>query len=91
MRWARLIAQIFQHGHRAVCGGSLFEVVVDVEEHDFVADLGAAAGGGGPILVLFQHQEYGNVSGPGPVLSAPRRQDSCVSGRVSRKCKCMRA
>ena len=38
MRWGRLIARTFEHGHRAVCGGGLFGVVVDVEVHVFVAD-----------------------------------------------------
>ena len=38
MRWAGLIARTFEHGHRAVCGGGLFGVVVDVEVHVFVAD-----------------------------------------------------
>ena len=38
MRWARLIARKFEHGHRAVCGGGLFEVVVALEEHVLVAD-----------------------------------------------------
>ena len=35
---ARLIAWTFEHGHRAVCVGGLFEVVVDLEKHVFVAD-----------------------------------------------------
>ena len=38
IRWARLIARTFGHGHRAVCSGDLFGVVVDVEVHVFVAD-----------------------------------------------------
>ena len=29
---------MFEHGHRAVCGGGLFEVAVDPEEHVFVDD-----------------------------------------------------
>ena len=33
MRWAELIARMFEHRHRAVCGGGLFGFVVDVEEH----------------------------------------------------------
>ena len=33
MSWARLIARTFEHGHRAVCDGDLFEVEVDPEEH----------------------------------------------------------
>ena len=32
MRWARLITRTSEHGHRAVCGGGLFEVIVDEEE-----------------------------------------------------------
>ena len=32
IRWARLIAQTFGHGHRAVCGGGHFEAI-GVEEH----------------------------------------------------------
>ena len=43
MRWAHLIAWTFEHGHRAVCGGGLFEVEVDPEKHvvddAFVDDL----------------------------------------------------
>ena len=39
MRWARLIARTFEHGHRAVCSGGLFEVGVDPEEHVFVDDV----------------------------------------------------
>ena len=31
--WARLIARAFEHGHRAVCGGGLFEVELDPEKH----------------------------------------------------------
>ena len=47
MRWARPIARTFEHGHRAACGGGLFEVVVvvvffevgvDPEELIFVDD-----------------------------------------------------
>ena len=37
-RWACLIARTFQLGHRAVCGGGLFEVEVDPEGHVFVDD-----------------------------------------------------
>ena len=38
MRCARLIARTFDHGHRAECGGGLFEVENDLEEHVFVDD-----------------------------------------------------
>ena len=36
MRWARLIAQTFEHGHRAVCGGDLVgdlldDIVIELE------------------------------------------------------------
>ena len=37
MRWTRLTARTFEHGHRPVCGGGLFEVAVDPEEHVFGA------------------------------------------------------
>ena len=30
MRRAHLIARTVEHGHRAVCGGGLFEVLVDL-------------------------------------------------------------
>ena len=36
MRWTRLFAQTFDHGHRAECGEGLFEDEYDLEEHVFV-------------------------------------------------------
>ena len=39
MRWVRIIARTFVHGHRAACGGGLFEVEVDPEKHVFVGDV----------------------------------------------------
>ena len=39
MRWARLIARTFEHGHRGMCGGGLVVGLLDVLELEAVVEV----------------------------------------------------